>query len=122
MYTSDIEKLLAGGATPDEIYEEALRIAEAKKAAAAKKKEIIAEKRQAVVAAFSEYMEVLTGEKASESWARDMDRDLKEMEERVAETLSEVTRVKHLKTPAANKREKTDEEKIAEFLKKIGAM
>ena len=119
MYMEEIEKLLADGATPDEIYAEAMRIAEAKEAAATKKKEIIAEKRKTVVQAFLEYMETLTGKEASAECAKDMERDLKEMEERANMMLDAI---KEVKTPAANKREKTDEEKIAEFLKKIGAM
>ena len=64
----DIEKMLSDGMSPEKIYQEALRISEAKDAAAAKiKKEKIAETRGELLTAIGKYTEAVSGKASTAS-------------------------------------------------------
>ena len=68
----DIEKMLADGMTPEKIYQEALRIAEAKNAATAKiKQEKIAKTRGALLTAIGNYTEAVTGSTIDKKFMED---------------------------------------------------
>lgn len=109
----DIEKLLAEGATPEQIYEEALRVVEAKSAAAEKMEQEKKNKREAAVSAVIEYMELLTGEKVSDFMKKQLEVGFDEIEEFI-ESTSKL--VKKAETRS------TDDDKLTEFLRSIGAM
>ena len=105
----DIEKLLAEGATPEQIYQEALRVVEAKSAAAKKMEQEKKNKREAAMSTMIEYMELLTGEKVSDF--------MKKQFEIAFEELVESTSKLAKKTET-----KSDDDKLTEFLRSIGAM
>ncbi len=122
---TDIEKMLAAGATPESIYREALKAVEAQnrakvqaeKDAAAKKKVIDARKK--MVAAFAGYMEAVTEEKVDmEHYAT--------LEEQFAELETLVRQLKKVEKARAErptpKKEMTDDEKLYRFLKELGAI
>jgi len=107
----DIEKLLAEGATPEQIYQEALRVVEAK-SAAAKKMEQEKKKREAAMSTMIEYMELLTGEKLTDFMKKQLEITFDEIEELMEST-----------SKLAKKAEtKSDDNKLTEFLRSIGAM
>ena len=118
----DIERLLSFGATPEKIYQEALRIEEAKKAAAEKAKEMkYAESRTELLAAIANYVEAVTQKPIDKDFLRDTEDLLKEIEKRtikISLKKEEVPQEKKCKC----KSQKTDDEKLIEFLKIIGAM
>ena len=110
----DIEKLLAEGATPESIYQEALRVVEAKNAAVKRREQEKNSKREAAVNAMIEYVELITGEKATDSMKKDLDKTLSEFEEMIKGFMN-------VKTTLTGKGS-SDEDKLNAFLKSIGAM
>ena len=118
----DIERLLSFGATPEKIYQEALRIEEAKKAAAEKAKEMkYAESRTELLAAIANYVEAVTQKPIDKDFLRDTEDLLKEIEKRtikISLKKEDVPQEKKCKC----KCQKTDDEKLIEFMKIIGAM
>lgn len=121
---ADIEKMLAGGATPEEIYQEALRIAKAKKAEEKMNKQIL-EARKAMIQAFANYMEVLTGEKADAARFAEFERDFAELEKCVTRAEKHTPKTKK-SAPAArtasNKKVESDEYNIVTLLKSLGEL
>lgn len=118
----DLEKILAAGATPEKIYQEALRIEEAKKAAEAKAKEMkYAEVRKELLAAIANYVEAITQKPIDKDFLRDTEDLLKEIEKSVVK----ISLKKEDNPPQKKckcKSQMTDDEKLIEFLKTIGAM
>ena len=112
MMVKDIEKLLAEGATPEQIYQEALRVVEAKSAAAKKMEQEKKNKREAAMSTMIEYMELLTGEKVTDFMKKQLEIAFDEIEELIKST-----------SKLAKKTEtKSDDDKLTEFLRSIGAM
>lgn len=118
----ELEKMLAAGSSPEKIYQEALRIEEARKAAAAKAEEMkYAEPRNQLLAAIANYVEAVTQKPIDKDFLRDTEDLLKEIEKRtikISLKKEEVPQEKKCKC----KSQKTDDEKLIEFLKIIGAM
>ncbi len=118
----DLEKILAAGATPEKIYQEALRIEEAKKAAEAKIRETkIAEVRDELLAAIVNYVEAVTQKPINKSFFRDTEDFLKEIEKSTMKaSLKKEDNPQEKKCKC--KSQMTDDEKLIEFLRFIGAM
>ena len=120
---NDLEKMLAAGATPEKIYQEALRIEEAKKAAEIKAQEMKnAEVRGELLAAIANYVEAVTQKPIDKSFLKDTEDLLKEIE-KGAMKIS--LKKKEAESPQEKKCKckcKSDDEKLIEFLKLIGAM
>ena len=119
---NDLEKMLAAGATPEKIYQEALRIEEAKKAAAARiNKEKVDAARGKLLAEIANYVEEVTKKPIDKDFLRDTEDLLKEIEKRtikISLKKEEIPQEKKCKC----KSQMTDDEKLIEFLKTIGAM
>ena len=121
----DIEKLLADF-TPEEIYAEAMRIEEAKKAAEEKKAAEAAKKneekidaaRKAVVDAFDAYTKALVGEEIPDTVRKDLEDTLKSYELLVKTFSSKSTR----EDKKAGSASATDDETLKKFLKEFGLM
>ena len=113
----DIEKMLEDGMTPEKLYQEALRIVEAKNAAAAKlNKEKINTSRGELITALANYIELITNKKLDKN-------DLKEVEEGFIRIEKAATATDNTRERVKRKSTKpTDEEKLIEFMKMIGAM
>ena len=112
----DIEKMLAAGATPETIYQEALRIEEAKKAAEAKAKESKnAEARAKLITEIANYAEAITGESIDKKFLKDTEDLLKEIEKSANLICEKENKCK-------KKTEKSDDEKLIEFMKMLGAL
>ena len=121
----DIEKLLADF-TPEEIYAEAMRIEEAKKAAEEKKAAEAAKKneeeinatRKAVVDAFGAYTKALAGEEIPDTLRKDIEDTLKSYELLVKTFSSKPTR----EDKKAGSTLTTDDDTLKKFLKDFGLM
>ena len=113
MYKEDIEKMLDDGVTPEKIYQEALRIVEAKNTAKAKiKKENVAKARGTLITAIGEYVQAVTEKDVDKKFIEDTMKILISIEhdaDRKCET-------KECKC----KKELTDEDKLIRFLKELG--
>ena len=121
----DLEKILATGATPEKIYQEALRIEEAKKAAETKVKEARnAEVRKELLAAIANYVEAVTEKPIDKDFLKDTEDLLKEIEKGAMKISlkKEGNPPEKKKCDCKCKSQKTDDEKLIEFLKIIGAM
>ena len=120
----DLEKILAAGATPEKIYQEALRIEEAKKAAEAKVKEAKnAEVRKELLTAIVNYVKAVTEQPIDKDFLKDMEDLLKEVEKHtVMISLKKEDNPPEKKCNCKCKSQMTDDEKLIEFLKTIGAM
>ena len=118
----DIEKLLAAGATPEKIYQEALRVEEAKKAAEAKVKEAKnAEVRKELLAAIANYVEAVTQKPIDKDFLKDTEDLLKEIEKSAIKvSLKKEDNPKEKRCKCRS--QMTDDEKLIEFMKLIGAM
>lgn len=112
----DIEKLLAEGATPESIYQEALRVVEAKNAAAERKEQEKKNKREAVINAMVEYVELITGEKVKDPMREDLEAILSEFKGLLVNYMQVASKFK------TGFKESSDDAKINAFLKSIGAM
>ena len=114
----DIEKMLDEGMTPEKLYQEALRIVEAKNAAAAKlNKEKIAKTRGALLTAIGEYTQAVTGKDVDKKFMEDTAKILIEIEKNAeAEPCKTKDKCRCKKEPTT-----TDDEKLINFLKIIGA-
>lgn len=113
---NDIERMLENGSTPESIYQEALRIVEAKNAAKAKMKKNIDDARDNAIKAFLKYIEVLTGEKAPISEVERVKREFAEIEEDIESMMAaDVKPFKDIKNDKAN-----DQDAIQKFLKDFG--
>ena len=110
----DIEKLLADGATPEQIYQEALRVVEAKNAAAERREQEKKNKREAVVTSMTEYVEFLTGEKVTNFMKEQLIESLDELETFMASAINASKKIKA--------KSSEDDDKLQAFLKSIGAM
>lgn len=118
MYKEEIEKLLDEGATPEKIYQEALRIIEARNAAKARLEKKVADARGALLAATANYAEALTGEKIDADFLKRVENLLDNIETAVNEgpIAIKVGRMRRKDDVPSD-----DEKRIKEFLKKIGA-
>lgn len=85
---NDIERMLDNGSTPESIYQEALRIVEAKNAAKVKMKKNIDDARDNAIKAFLKYVEVLTGEKVPASEVERIKREFAEIQEDIESMMS----------------------------------
>ena len=120
----DIEKLLADF-TPEEIYAEAMRIEEAKKAAeekraaeaAKKNEEEVDAARKAVLDAFNAYTLALVGEEIPDTLRKDFEDTLKSYELLVKTFYKAATREENKAESAS-----TDDETLNKFLKEFGLM
>ncbi len=126
---NDIERMLDNGSTPESIYQEALRIVEAKNAAKVKMKKNINDARDKAIVAFLKYVEVLTGEKVPASEVERIKRNFAEVEEDIESMMMAFSPNKRKDKDAvdsAYKTEKNDKQKeqdaIQKFLKDIGAL
>ncbi len=126
---NDIERMLDNGSTPESIYQEALRIVEAKNAAKVKMKKNINDARDKAIVAFLKYVEVLTGEKVPASEVERIKRNFAEVEEDIESMMMAFSPNKRKDKDAvdsAYKTEKNDKQKeqdaIQKYLKDIGAL
>ena len=114
MYKEDIEKMLDDGMTPEKIYQEALRMIEAKNAASAKiKKEKVAKARGTLLTAIGNYTEAVTG--------KDVDKKFMEDTAKILISIEDNADKKCTTKDCKCKKEHTDEEKLISFLKFLGA-
>ena len=120
----DIEQMLDEGMTPEKLYQEALRIVEAKNAAAARiNKEKIMKTRTDLLAAIINYVEAVTQKPIDKDFLKDTEDLLRGIEKNVVKISlkkEEVPQEKKCKCKCSS--QKTDDEKLIEFLKLIGAM
>lgn len=129
---NDIERMLDNGSTPESIYQEALRIVEAKNAAKVKMKKNIDDARDNAIKAFLKYVEVLTGGKVSASEVERIKSEFAEIQEDIESMMGAfspddpIYKLKLDKKAKPTKDVKNDKEKerdaIQEFLKNIGAL
>ena len=109
----DIEKMLDEGMTPENMYQEALRIVEARNAAAAKvNQEKIAKARGELLTAIGNYTEAVIGKPVDKKFMEDTAKRLISIEDNAE---------KKDKNKSKVRRELSDEEKIEKFLKLLGA-
>lgn len=109
----DIEKMLDEGITPEKLYQEALRIVEAKNAAAAKQnEEKINKARGELLTAIGKYTEAVIGKPIDKKFMEDTAKILISIEDNAKKKSS---------LKARPKKELTDEEKIEKFLRLLGA-
>ncbi len=102
--------------TPEKLYQEALRIVEAKNTAKARiHTEKIAKTRGALLTAIGEYTQAVTGKEVDKKFMEDTAKILIEIEKN-----AEVKSCK-AKDNCKCKKELTDDEKLIAFLKAIGA-
>ena len=122
MYKEDIEKMLDDGVTPEKLYQEALRIVEAKNAAKAKiREENVTKLRVNLLTAIANYVEAVTEKPIDKDFLKDTEDLLKEIEKSVIK----ISLKKEGNPPQKKckcKSQMTDDEKLIEFLKAIGAM
>ena len=112
----DIEKMLDNGMTPEKLYQEALRIVEVKNAATAKlNKEKVAKARGDLLTAIGNYTEAVAGKPVDKKFMEDTAKILISIEDNVDKKCN--NKSKECKC----KKERTDEEKIFDFLKWLGA-
>ena len=115
----DIEKMLEDGMTPEKLYQEALRIVEAKNAAAARiNKEKIAKARGELLTAVGNYTEAVTGKEVDKKFMEDTAKILIKIEDEAAKGPAK----KNTKEGYRCKKEPTDAEKLISFLDMLGAM
>ena len=115
---NDIEKMLEEGMTPEKIYQEALRITEAKNAATAKiKKEKIAKARGELLTAIGNYTTAVSGKEVDKKFMEDTAKILIKIEDDAVAG----PKKKSTKEDCRCKKEPTDDEKLISFLKMIGA-
>lgn len=122
---TDIEKMIAAGATPESIYKEALKAVEAqnrakmqaKKDATAKQK--MADARKKMVDAFASYVEAVTGEKVDRGHYATLEEQFAEIENLIIQL--EKLKKERAEKPAP-KKEMTDDEKLYKFLEELGAI
>jgi len=115
---NDIERMLDNGSTPESIYQEALRIVEAKNAAKVKMKKNIDDARDNAIKAFLKYVEALTGEKVPASEVERVKREFAEIEKDIESMMeSNIGPFKDIKTDASK-----EHDSIQKFLKDIGAL
>ena len=112
--TKDIEKLLNAGLTPEKIYAEASRIAEAKAAAAEKAKKNVADKRTAVLKALDDYTSVIIGAPMTPELHKELDDSLKFIESTV-KAVDE--KLKNKTVQKTSSKSKSDDEILSDFLK-----
>ena len=111
----DIEKMLDEGMTPEKLYQEALRIVEAKNAATARiNKEKIAKARGALLTAIGNYTEAVTGKSVDKKFMEDTAKILISIEDNTGKKCE-------TKEKCKCKKELTDDEKLIAFLREIGA-
>ena len=109
----DIEKMLDEGMTPEKLYQEALRIVEAKNAATAKQKqEKIGKARGELLTALGNYTEAVIGKPVDKKFMEDTAKILISIEDNAE---------KKDKNKSKVRKELSDEEKIEKFLKLLGA-
>jgi hypothetical protein len=115
---NSIEKMLAEGATPESIYQDALEIVKRQNEARQAANKKIEEKRTAVIKALAEYSELLIGEKMPIETASEIEEALKELESIIKKSAG------LRRSPAEQKKksEKSDDERMIAFLKSIGAL
>ena len=112
--TKDIEKLLNEGMTPEKIYAEASRIAEAKAAAAKKAEKNVAEKRAAVLKALDDYTSIIIGAPMTPELHKEFDDSLKTIEASIKSVNKKIAEKQTKKTSA-----KSDDEILLDFLKNL---
>ena len=112
----DIEKMLDEGMTPEKLYQEALRIVEAKNAAAAREnKEKITKAKVELLKAMKSYVEAVTGKPMDTDFLKSVEKELDRVEQLVNLKPAE-------KKCQCKNNTKSDEEKIADFMRIIGAL
>ena len=110
---NDIEKMLDNGMTPEKIYQEALRIVEARNAATAKiNQEKIAKRRGELLTAIGNYTEAVIGKPVDKKFMEDTAKVLISIEDNAENKDKNKSKVR---------RELSDEEKFEKFLKILGA-
>lgn len=114
--TKTIETLLNEGMTPEKIYAEASRIAEAKAAAAEKAKKNVADKRAAVLKALDDYTSVIIGAPMTPELHKELDDSLKIIESTVMSVDEKLKNKTFQKTPSKSK---SDDEILLDFLKAL---
>lgn len=116
---NDIERMLDNGSTPESIYQEALRIVEAKNAAKVKMKKNIDDARDNAIKAFLKYVEVLTGKKVPASEVKRVKREFAEIEEDIESMMGVFSPNKREDKDAVDS---TEQDAIQKFLKDIDAL
>ena len=128
---NDIERMLDNGSTPESIYQEALRIVEAKNAAKAKMKKNIDDARDNAIKAFLKYVEVLTGEKVSASEVERIKHEFDEIQEEIEFMMEQERKDKDAAGSSTYRLKKNtnpttdvskEQDAIQKFLKDIGAL
>lgn len=114
--TKDIEKLLNAGMTPEKIYAEASRIAEAKAAAAEKAEKNVADKRAAVLKALDDYTSAIIGAPMTPELHKELDDSLKYLESTV-KAVDE--KIKNKTLQKTSSKSKSDDEILFDFLKAL---
>lgn len=116
---NSIEKMLAEGATPESIYQDALEIVKRQNEAREAANQRLTAKRTEVIKVLADYSELLIGKKMPTEIVSEIEEALKELESTVKK------RAGLRRSPAEQKKknsEKSDEERMIAFLKSIGAL
>ena len=117
---NEIKNLLEAGMTPEAVYQEALRMQEARNAAKVKLEEKkIAEARKKLEDSLMEYVELIVDDKVSTDFRKELEENLKQIEGFALHMKKEAEKEESGKRP---QKKKSDEEKIIDFLRSIGAM
>lgn len=116
---NEIKNLLDAGMTPEAVYQEALRMQEARNAAKVKLEEKkIAEARKKLKDSLTEYVELILNDKVTEDFRKELEENLKQIEGFALHMRKEAEKEETQKKP----QKKNGEEKIVDFLRSIGAM
>ena len=124
MYKKKKKKMLDDGVTPEKLYQEALRIVEAKNTAKAKiKEENVTKARGTLLTAIVNYVETVTEKPIDKDFLKDTEDLLKEIEKHsIRISLKKEGNPPEKKCGHKCKSQMPDDEKLIEFLKIIGAM
>lgn len=106
--------------TPEAMYQEALRMEEARNTAKARlEKEKIEKARKKLKDSLTEYVELILNDKVTEDFGKELEENLKQIEGFALHMKKEAEKEEPGKRP---QKKKNDEEKIFDFLRSIGAM
>ena len=116
---NSIEKMLAEGATPESIYQDALEIVKCQNEAWEAVNQRLIVKRTEIIKALADYSELLIGKKMPTETASEIKKALKELKSIAKKS---VGLRRSLAEQKKKNSKKSDDERMIAFLKSIGAL